>query len=59
MESAAIYVAVQASKDKNGKPDIYKAAGILFGAGGSLFNEDIAELGAMLGADSAFDDDSE
>lgn len=50
------HAAVQASKDANGKPDSYKAAGILYGAKGSLSDSDMAEVGAMLGAEGAFDD---
>lgn len=56
LKSAATYAAVQASKDKNGKPDPYKAAGMLFGAKGTLSDSDIAELGTILGAEGAFDD---
>ena len=57
IESAALYSAVQASKCADGKPDPYKAAGMVFGAKGDLSNSDIAELGAILGAEGAFDDD--
>ncbi len=56
IDSVVMNAAVQASKDKNGKPDPYKAAGILFGAKGKLSDSDIAELGTVLGAEGAFDD---
>lgn len=56
IEGIVMNAAVQASKDANGKPDPYKAAGLLFGAKGSLSDSDLAELGAVLGAEGAFDD---
>ncbi len=55
-EGFAMNAAIQASKDTNGKPDPYKAAGMMFGANGSLSDSDLAELGAVLGAEGAFDD---
>ena len=55
-EGIAMNAAIQASKDTNGKPDPYKAAGMMFGANGSLSDSDIAELGAVLGAEDAFED---
>lgn len=56
LEGMIMNAAVQASKDANGKPDPYKAAGMLFGAKGSLSDSDLAELGTILGAEGAFDD---
>ncbi len=56
IEGIAMNAAVQASKDAYGKPDPYKAAGMLFGAKGNLSDSDIAELGTILGAEGAFDD---
>lgn len=56
MRSAAVYDAIQASKDENGKPDPYKAAGLLAGMKGGLSGADWANLGAALGAQGAFDD---
>ncbi len=56
LEGVLMNTTVQASKDKNGKPDPYKAAGMLFGAKGKLSDSDIAELGTILGAEGAFDD---
>lgn len=46
--------AVEASKDRNGKPDPYKAAGIAAGMGIFSFSDRL-RLGAMLGSQSAFD----
>ena len=56
LEGFVMNAAVQASKDENGKPDPYKAAGMLFGANGTLSGSDLAELGNILGAEGAFDD---
>lgn len=53
-KSAALWGAVQASKDENGKPDPYKAAGIAAGMGNFSLG-DRARLGAMLGSQGAFD----
>ena len=50
-----LWAAVQNSKDSNGKPDPYKAAGIVYGLNGKLNNSDMAELGTYLGAEGAFD----
>ena len=55
LKSAVTYAVVQASKDINGKPDPYKAAGMLFGAKGDLTNSDLVELGTILGAEGTFD----
>lgn len=55
-EGMIMNAAVQASKDANGKPDPYKAAGMLFGANGTLSDSDLAELGTMLGTEDAFED---
>ena len=57
-KNIALAGAVEASKDKNGKPDPYKAAGMAMGMGNFSF-EDQMRLGAMLGAQGAFDDDKE
>ncbi len=51
-KNAALWGTVQASKDANGKPDPYKAAGI-----GNFSAGDRAKLGAMLGREGALDDD--
>lgn len=48
---------IEASKDKNGKPDPWKAAGMAAGMG--LDPSQIADLGAMLGAQGAFDEDDD
>lgn len=55
-KNLALWGAVQASKDANGKPDPYKAAGIAAGMG-NFSASDGARLGAMLGSEGAFDDD--
>ena len=55
-KSAALWGAVQASKDENGKPDPYKAAGIAAGTG-NFSPRDRARLGAMLKSQGAFDSD--
>ena len=55
LKSAVTYAAVQASKDANSKPDPYKAAGMLYGTNGNLFDSDLAELGTILGAEGALD----
>lgn len=53
IERAAI---IESSRDKKtGKADPYKAAGIAAGLGYTSL-DDMAQLGAMLGADGAFDD---
>ena len=56
-KNIALAGAVEASKDKNGKPDPYEAAGMAMGMGNFSF-EDQMRLGAMLGAQGAFDDDN-
>ena len=53
-KNIALAGAVEASKDKNGKPDPYKAAGMAMGMGNFSF-EDQMRLGTMLGAQGAFD----
>lgn len=55
-EGIVMNAAVQASKDACGKPDPYKAAGMLYGAKGSLSDSELAELGTILGAEGAFND---
>lgn len=57
-KNAALWSAVQASKGSDGKPDPYKAAGIAAGMG-RFSASDVARLGAILGSEGAFDDDSE
>ncbi len=52
----SLWTAVQASKDKDGKPDPYKAAGMAAGMGNFSFSDQM-RLGAMLGSQGAFDDD--
>ncbi len=52
----SLWAAVEASKDENGKPDPYKAAGMAAGMGNFSLS-DQATLGAMLGSQGAFDDD--
>lgn len=54
-KNIALAGAVEASKDKNDKPDPYKAAGMAMGMGNFSF-EDQIRLGAMLGAQGAFDE---
>jgi len=56
MKDLELWGAVQASKDKNGKPDPYKAAGIAAGMGNFSWS-DQAMLAGMLGSQGAFDDD--
>ena len=51
----ALGMAIEMSKDKKGKPDPYKAAGIAAGMGYTAFS-DRASLGTMLGSEGAFDD---
>ena len=48
---------IEASKDKNGKPDKWKVAGMAAGMG--LNSSQLATLGAMLGAQGGFDDDKD
>ena len=49
--------AVITSKGKDGKPDLYAAAGIAAGLGHTSF-EDTMALGAVLGAQGAFDEET-
>lgn len=56
IEAICLGSIIEASKDKNGKPDPYKAAGIVYGSG-MLDNSNTGSFGAMLGAMGAFDDD--
>lgn len=51
----SLWAAVEASKDKNGKPDPYKAAGMAAGMGNFSFSDQMT-LGAMLGSQGAFND---
>lgn len=59
VQSAMAYSAAQASKGSNGRPDPYMASGMAFGVHGDLSDSDLAELGAMLGAQGAFDDNND
>ena len=58
IKTAGMYAAVQASKNSKGKPDPYKAAGMAAGMGFTSLS-DTAKIGAMLGAEGAFDDDDD
>lgn len=49
LKSGATSIFEQARKVNNGKPGPYKTVGMLFGARGSLSNENMAELGIVLG----------
>lgn len=55
--SVAYQGMIEASKDKNGKPDKWKVAGMAVGMG--LNSSQLADLGAMLGAQGGFDDDKD
>ena len=46
---------INATKDSDGKPDPYKAAGALYGLHGDLSLNDMADIGTFLGASGAFD----
>ena len=52
---ARFHAAILASKDATGKPNPYKAAGIVMGMGHGYSLQDAAILGAMLGKAGAFD----
>lgn len=54
--NARLKAIVEASRDENGKIDVAKATGISMGLGNTS-SQDIAMLGAILGAEGAFDDD--
>ena len=53
---ARLHAAILASRDETGKPDPYKAAGIVMGMGHGYSLQDVAMLGGMLGRQGAFDD---
>ena len=55
-KSMEIQGAIEASKDENGKIDVAKATGISMGLGNTSL-DDMALMGAMLGAEGAFDDE--
>lgn len=57
LDSLALNAAVQLSRNAKGKPDPYAAAGIAHGMKGGMSDWEMAQLGAMLGAQGAFDDD--
>ena len=48
---------IEASKDKTGKPDKWKVAGMAVGMG--LNPSQLADLGAMLGTQGGFDADKD
>lgn len=54
-EALCMSAMIEASKDENGKPDPYKAAGAAYGMG-LLNSSNIGAFGAMLGEKGAFDD---
>lgn len=58
LKNIALQCCIEASKDENGKPDPYKAAGMAAGLGHDSF-DDFAKLGGMLGSQGAFDDDND
>jgi len=51
-----LIAAVEASRDSNGTPDPYLATGLAHGVRGDLSFNDTLRLGAILGAQGAFDD---
>ena len=55
LHDMSIAAAVQASKDKNGKPNVYKATGLAAGMGHTSF-KDLTKLGAALASQGAFDE---
>ncbi len=54
--SLEMKAAIEASRNENGKVDKWKATGIAMGLGHTS-DDDIAMMGAMLGAEGAFDED--
>lgn len=50
-----MHIAVESSRDENGKIDPYKAGGIAMGMGYDSF-EDTCRMGEILGSKGAFDD---
>ena len=56
-ETFAMQAMIEASKNKKGKPDPWAAAGMAAGFG--LDPSQFATLGAMLGAQGAFDEDED
>lgn len=48
---------IEASRNRKGKPDPWKVAGMAAGFG--LDPSQLADLGALLGAQGAFDDDDD
>ena len=56
LKGVALKMAVEASRDENGKPDPYKATGMAMGVGYTSM-KDVAMLGAMLDHEGAFDED--
>ena len=56
-KAARFQAAINASKGATGKPDPYKAAGIVMGMGKGYSLADAAKLGAMLGKQGAFDNE--
>lgn len=58
LDDFLLFSAVEASKDKKGRPDSVAAAAIAAGLGRTSA-EDTALLGAMLGAEGAFDEEDD
>ena len=56
-QTLAMQAMIEASKNKKGKPDPWAAAGMAAGFG--MDPSQMAELGAMLGAQGAFDEENE
>ena len=56
-ETFAMQAMIEASKNKKGKPDPWAAAGMAAGFG--MDPSQFATLGAMLGAQGAFDEDED
>lgn len=56
-KAAQFQSAINATKDANGKPDPYAAAGVVMGMGKGYSLEDAAMLGRMLERQGAFNDD--
>ena len=56
-DTFAMQAMIEASKNKKGKPDPWAAAGMAAGFG--LDPSQFATLGAMLGAQGAFDEDED
>ena len=55
LNSLSLWAAVMDSRDAQGRPDPYRAAGIAYGMRGDLSDPDMMELGGYLGAEGAFE----